>query len=178
VELEGISKMFSPADLQIVSNVEAPGLVKLSEKARKSRSKKAAELGEIDAAVPSRELSDLLAVAPRSLRARPERVEPVKKARVALAAKAPKKTDVLAVEIEGHELRPVQRGFNALYGLWLHTRFANGALDWKPLDFFVLPHVENGKQIVKENGDREYDVLAGPAGAYLKKNLKKIWDRL
>ena len=178
VELEGISKMFSPADLQIVSNVEAPGLVKLSEKARKSRSKKAAELGEIDAAVPSRELSDLLAVAPRSLRARPERVEPVKKARVALAAKTPKKTDVLAVEIEGHEFRPVQRGFNALYGLWLHTRFANGALEWKPLDFFVLPHVENGKQIVKENGDREYDVLAGPAGAYLKKNLRKIWDRL
>jgi hypothetical protein len=41
-----------------------------------------------------------------------------------------------------------------------------------------LPHVENGKQIVKENGDREYDVLAGPAGAYLKKHLKKIWDRL
>ena len=178
VELEGLSKLFSPADLQIVSSVEAPGLVKLSEKARKSRGKKAAELGEIDAAVPSRELSDLLAAAPRSLRARPSRAEPVKKARVALAAKAPKKTDVLAVDIEGHEFRPVQRGFNALYGLWFSTRFENGALVWKPLDFFVLPHVENGKQIVKENGDREYDVLAGPAGAYLKKNLKKIWDRL
>ena len=25
---------------------------------------------------------------------------------------------------------------------------------------------------------REYDVLAGPAGAYFKKHLKKIWDRL
>jgi len=178
VELQGMSKLFSPADLQIVSSVEAPGLVKLSEKARKARGKKALELAEIDAAVPSRELSDLLAVAPRSLRARPERVEPVKKARVALAAKAPKKSDVLAVDIEGHEVRPIQRGFNALYNVWLHTRFANGALEWKPLDFFVLPHVENGKQIVKENGDREYDVLAGPAGAYLKKHLKKIWDRL
>ena len=57
-----------------------------------------------------------------------------------------------------------------MYGLWLHTRFVNGALDWKSLDFLVLPHVENGKQIVNENDDREYDALSGPAGgAYLKK---------
>ena len=162
VELEGVSKLFSPADLQLVSNVEAPGLVKLSKQARKSRGKKAAELGEIDAAVPSRELSDLLAVAPRSLRALPERAEPVKKARVALAAKAPKKTDVLASEIKGHEFRPVQRGFNALYGLWLSTRFENGALVWKPLDFFVLPHVENGKQIVKRTATASMMFLLDP----------------
>ena len=62
VELQGVSKLFSPADLQIVSTVEAPGLVKLSEKARKTRGKKSMELAEIDASVPSRELSDLLAL--------------------------------------------------------------------------------------------------------------------
>ena len=108
------------------------------------------------------------------MRACPERVEPVKKARVALAAKAPKPSDVLAVDIEGHEVRPVQRGFNALYSVWLHTRFANGALEWKPLDFFVLPHVENLTDPTTNglsfgiNVDHQVTSIDAPTGATVK----------
>ena len=181
VKVQGLAKTFSVSDLQLVSEPEGSEVAGgISEVARLKKGKREAELAEIDAVIPGRELAAIIPEG-RQLKEKPAEIVPMElrpKKREVPKEKpelneelAPvQKGDDLAVKVLGYEFRKGKKGAGAKWGLWFHVKYQSGAELWERVQKYLVPAYEIlGNRRKKQVG---WNVLA-PVGAFWDKQRKK-----
>ena len=182
VKLEGLPKKYSLSDVQLVSEPEgneAPGGI--SKVARKDKAKRAELLKEIDAAIPTQELSALTPkerqtrdnddkeIVPMELRPK-MRAKSNEKPELNEELAPVQKGDDLAVKVLDYEFREGKDKAGARWGLWFKVGYLSGTELWERVNPYLVPAYEIlGNKKKKQVG---WNVLA-PVGAFWDKQRKK-----
>ena len=177
IKLEGLRKKYSVSDLQLVSGSEGEQVPGISEVARKKKKKRAAELSEIDAVIPARELAAIQEEGIQ-LRERPAK-KPEPEPKKTKAKKVVELNEELAPVQEGedkaeevldYEFREGHKGAGARWGLWFLIQYSSGTAKWERVNGFLVPAYEIlANKRKKQVG---WNVLA-PVGAFWDKQRKK-----
>jgi transposase InsO family protein len=183
VILEGLSKRFSVSDLQRISGAENEAVPKgISEVARKRKGHRAAELREIDAVIPSRELAALIPaemeLRPKAKRAiaapRPARAAPVVEVNEELVPVSKTVGDLLHVSVLGYEFRTGKAADRARFGLWFHVKYDDGSARWEKVNRYLVPVYKARKS--KGRRVKEGDNVMSPVGEFWNPLNKKHAD--
>lgn len=175
VKLEGLPKKYSVSDLQLVTGAEGEQVPGVPEVRRLKKAKRAAELAEIDATVPARELAAIQKQG-RDLRERtakkpePAKAKPKKAVQLNEELAPVQEGEDEAEKVLGYEFRTGRKGAGARWGLWFQIEYSSGQVKWERVNGFLVPAYEIlGNKRKKQVG---LNVLA-PVGAYWDKQRKK-----